>query len=129
MSVIIPESHRDLLVGSLVVTLMTTMPDSQPQGTVVWCRLYEGTIQISITKDTQKYTNILNNPKVSVLAVDTNEPFRYIEVRGEATLSAENAAEILTAIATEYGYPEYDVVTGADIRVIVTITPTAINTH
>lgn len=129
MSVSIPESHRDLITGSLVVTLITTMPDGQPHGSVVWCRLEDMQIQISITDDTQKYHNLVHEPRVSLVAIDTTDPFRYVEVRGTVSMSRENTRAILRNIATIYGRPNYDVESGADKRVILTITPTKVITH
>ncbi|MEO1644555.1 MAG: PPOX class F420-dependent oxidoreductase [Chloroflexota bacterium] len=129
MSITIPESHIDLIKDSLVVTLITTMPDGQPHGSVVWCRLHDTQIQISITDDTQKYRNLVHDPRVSIVAIDTADPFRYVEVRGTVSMSRENTRDILRDIATIYGRPNYDVESGADKRVILTITPTRVITH
>ncbi len=129
MTVEIPASYHDLFENPLVATLVTLMPDGTPQATVVWCRLHDGHIQIAILKDTQKYTNLSANPQVTVLVVDTNAPFRYIEVRGVAKLSEENATAIITDIATKYGRPNFDVATNAHQRVILTITATTVNPH
>lgn len=129
MAIQIPESHRDLLVGELVVTLITTMPDGHPQGTVVWCRLHEGSVQISITDDSQKYMNVQHDPRVSVVAVDTTDPYRYLEVRGMVSLSRENSSDIIREIAREYGRPDFDTSRAEDKRVILTITPTKVIPH
>ncbi|MEL7434937.1 MAG: TIGR03618 family F420-dependent PPOX class oxidoreductase [Chloroflexota bacterium] len=129
MSMTIPVSHIDLIKSSLVVTLITTMPDGQPHGSVVWCRLHGTQIQISITDDTQKYRNLVHESRVSIVAIDTTDPFRYVEVRGTVSMSRENTREILREIATIYGRPDYDVESGADKRVILTITPTKVITH
>ncbi len=37
MTVVIPESHQDLINCPRVAALTTLMPDGQPQTTVVWC--------------------------------------------------------------------------------------------
>lgn len=125
----IPASHRNLLVGPLVVTLNTVTPDGQPHSSVVWCRLVGDRIQIVTPGDAQKIWNIQHNPRVSLLAVDTGDPFRYIEVRGEANLSTENAITILREIAREYGYPQYNTGRLVEQRVVITITPMKVITH
>ena len=129
MSQTIAESHRDLLITPLVATFISITPDGQPHGSVVWCRQYEETIQVAILNDTQKYQNLLVNPEVSILIVDTNEPYRYLEVRGTASMSNKNASAIIRDIATKYGRPDFDVETNEHKRVIVTITPTKVITH
>jgi len=125
----IPETHRDLFTKPLVATLITITPDSKPHGTVVWCRLNGSHIQVSITNESQKYKNIQINPDVSVVIVDTTDPYRYIEVRGTATTSPENATEIVKDIARKYGRPDFDATRAQDRRVIVTISPTKILPH
>lgn len=125
----IPISHQDLLIQPLVATFISITPDGLPHGSVVWCQQYEGIIQVAILKDTQKYQNLLVNPKVSILIVDTNDPYRYLEVRGTASLSTENASAIIRDIATKYGRPDFDVETNEHKRVIVTITPSKVIAH
>ena len=129
MPVLIPDSHRDLFRKPLVATLVTIMPDGQPHGTVVWCRLIGTDIQLAILDDTQKYINLKGNPLVSLLIVDTEDPYRYIEVRGTASLSRENASAIIIDIARKYLRPDFDVSRAEDKRVIVTITPTKVIPH
>lgn len=79
---LIPDSHKDLLEGPVVVALVTMMPDGQPQATPVWC-LYDGeNIIVNTAEGRQKDTNMKTNPKVTVLAIDPQNPYRFIEVRG-----------------------------------------------
>lgn len=129
MSDFIPDSHHNLLIQPLVATFISITPDGLTHGSVVWCRQHEGTIQVAILKDTQKYQNLLVNPEVSILIVDTNEPYRYLEVRGTASISTENASAIMRDIATKYDRPDFDVETNEHKRVIVTIIPRKIIVH
>ena len=129
MSQSIPASHRNLLTGSLVVTICTVTPEGQPHASVVWCRLVGERIQIVSPADAKKVSNIQNNPQVSLLAVDTNDPLRYIEIRGEAELSTDNAVTILREIARDYGYPQYNTGRLVEARVVITITPKKVIAH
>ena len=129
MSQTIPESHRDLLTQPLVATFISIMPDGKPHGSVVWCRQNGNDIQVAILNDTQKYQNLLSNPEVSLLIVDTNEPYRYLEVRGTSHMSKDNATTIITDIARKYGRPEFDVKTNESKRFIVTIIPSKVIVH
>lgn len=129
MSILIPESHHDLFTKPLVATLITVTPEGHPQGTVIWCRLNGSHVQIAIQNNTQKYRNLVANPQVSLVIVDTEDPYRYIEVRGTATISAENVSTIMKDIARKYLRPDFNISHGEDTRVIVTITPTKVNAH
>ena len=129
MATTIPSSHYNLFTKPIVATLMTLMPDGSPHATVVWCRLNGEEVQFGILDDTQKYINLQVNPQVSLLIVDTNEPYRYIEVRGTTTMSRENASEIIMDIARKYLRPDFDVARAKDKRLIVTITPTKVIPH
>lgn len=82
MPSLIPDSHRDLLEGPIIVAFATIMPDGHPQVTPVWCT-YDGTyVIVNATADRQKHHNILARPDVTVMAVDPDNQFRFIEVRG-----------------------------------------------
>lgn len=107
MSVTIPESHHDLLDDPIAVTLVTVMPDGQPQATVVWSKREGNSILISATKGRRKTKNIETNPKVTVMAIDPTNMYRYLEVRGEVKeIVEEGAFELIDELAKLY--------TGAD---------------
>ncbi len=82
MSALIPDSHKDLLEGPVIVAFATIMPDGHPQVTPVWCA-YDGThVIVNATAERQKHKNIIARPDVTVMAVDPQNQFRFIEVRG-----------------------------------------------
>lgn len=83
MSVKLPESHLDLLDGPIVVSLATIMADGQPQLTPVWCSRQDNVIWINTKLGRQKARNMQERPMVTILAIDPEEPLRYIEVRGQ----------------------------------------------
>ena len=92
MTRVIPESHMDLLQDPIVVSLATLMPDGYPQTSAVWCT-YDGTHVLLFTvSGYQKEKNMRVRPEVSILAVDRENPYRYIEVRGRVvSVAAEGA--------------------------------------
>lgn len=82
MSVIIPESHRDLLERPIVVTLATITPSGQPHLTAIW-RYFDGThIRFITSRGLQKEKNLRANPLVSVMMLDPQNTGRYLENRG-----------------------------------------------
>lgn len=109
MSVIIPESHRDLLERPIVVTLATITPAGQPHLTAIW-RYFDGTHLRFITSiGLQKEKNLRANPLVSVMTLDPQNSGRYLEIRGIVEeITAEGAIEQLDQITQLYtGKPTY----------------------
>ncbi len=103
MSAQIPNSHRDLIDGPVYVTFTTVMPDGQPQSTITWCNSDGDHILINTTRGRQKEKNLLNHPKATVFAVDPNNPFRALEVRGTVVEMTEaGAVEHISELARLY---------------------------
>lgn len=89
----IPESHRDLLCGSVHGVLATMMPNGQPQMSVVWVD-YDGEhVLINTTLERQKGQNMQSNPRATVLVVDPENPSRWVEVRGRVVEITTQGAE------------------------------------
>lgn len=92
MSVAIPEAAKDLLERPIVVTLVTLMPDYQPQANPVWFSWDGEYIWVNTARGRVKDKNMTARPKVTVLFVDPDDPYRYLEVRGEVAESTEDGA-------------------------------------
>ena len=102
MSTKIPDSHTDLLNAPVYVDVVTLMPDGQPQASVVWCS-YDGEhVLVNTAVGRQKEKNLRERPMATVLAVDPNNPFRYIEVRGTVELTKEGALDHINQLAKAY---------------------------
>ncbi len=109
MTAPIPPSHADLLQRPVYVVLTTLMPDGQPQSSVVWCD-YDGQyVRVNSARGRQKDKNMRADPRVTVLALDPQDPFRWLEVRGVvAAITAEGAVEHIHALSRKYtGQPYY----------------------
>jgi PPOX class probable F420-dependent enzyme len=103
MTQLIPASHQDLLEKPLYAVVTTVMPDGQPQSTVVWVDADDLYVRINSARGRQKDKNLLNNPKVTVLILDPQNAFRWLEVRGvveEAT--TEGAVDHINALSVKY---------------------------
>lgn len=133
----IPDSHRDLLDNPVVVTLVTVMPDGQPQATPVWCS-YDGTfVLVNSARGRAKDRNMRERPRVTVLAVDPANPYRYLEVRGVVEeVTEDGAVEHINQLAKKYRGKDqyYGGVTPAEMkdketRVIYRIRPTRVIAH
>lgn len=126
---VIPDSRKDLLEGPVVVTLVTMMPDGQPQATPVWCKLDGNNILVNTAEGRQKDRNMKANPKVTVLAIDPQNPYRFLEVRGHVSdYTTEGAVDVIDSLAQLYlGRDKYfgdkDPAEITEVRITFTITP------
>lgn len=130
----IPESHKDLLVKPVVVSLVTLMPDGQPQATPVWADLDNGEIVVNSARGRQKDRNMTQNAKVTVLAMDPSNPYRWIEVRGQIDeIDEASGLDWINRLAKKYrGVDEYysgnmAPMKGKEQRVTYRIKPTHVN--
>jgi len=136
MSVKIPQSHCDLINGPILVTLTTLMPDGQPQSTVVWCNSDGENVLVNTARGRQKDKNMIADPKVALLALDPNDAYRYIEIRGIVNEITEvGAADHISELAglymnapAFYGHVAPAELAGKETRVIYKIRPTRVRT-
>jgi PPOX class probable F420-dependent enzyme len=102
MSAQIPDSHRDLLNPPTYVTVATLNPDEQPQLSVIWCKTDGDDVLFSITTERQKAENLAERPKATILSIDPQNPFRYVEVRGKVTMTKEGGLDLINELAQAY---------------------------
>lgn len=103
MTDIIPAAFKDLLERPIVVTLVTLMPDGQPQATPVWFSYDGAHIWVNTARGRQKDTNMTERPQVTVLSVDPDNAYRYLEVRGLIDeITEEGALEHINMLSKRY---------------------------
>ena len=121
----IPEQSRDLLEEPVTASLATVLPNGQPQVTPVWCDLEDGLIRVNTAKGRQKHKDMVDRPQVTVMAIDPQNPYRYLEVRGRvARIEEEGADAHIDLLAKQYmGVDRYPYHDPAQTRVISYIEP------
>lgn len=103
MAAQIPESYRDLLEKPVVIGLVTVMPDGQPQATPVWCDFDGQNIIVNTARGRQKDLNMRQNRQVTVLAIDPQNPYRYLEVRGQVVEETEEGGlDVINRLSEKY---------------------------
>jgi PPOX class probable F420-dependent enzyme len=118
----LPQLARALFDGPNFVTMGTVDPDGCPQLSVVWAKLDGGDILISTIKGRRKYSNLLREPRASVLVYAAGDPYRYVEIRGTVTIIDDPEAELINDLAVKYTGEEFGDRPGEQ-RVIVRIVP------
>src|SRR5512134_1841097 len=111
MTFTVPDGFQDLLDNPVVVTLATVSAEGVPHTAAVW-RRYDGqNILIETGRNSRKHRNILANPRVSLLALDPHNPYRYLEISGMVEFidndSAVALAELDRLALIYRGQPRY----------------------
>jgi PPOX class probable F420-dependent enzyme len=123
----VPDSHRDLL-DAPVATLATVGADGRPQLSAVWFLADGDSVRLSLNDSRQKTKNLSKNPAATLFILDTANPARYLELRGDASLAPDDDYAFADQVGAKYG--------GVDLRnmdqpgqkrVVVTIAPVRIN--
>jgi PPOX class probable F420-dependent enzyme len=131
---VIPAEYRDLIDGPVIVVLSTVNPDGQPQSTPVWADSEGGYVRVNSANGRQKVKNMQARPLVTVTAIDPNNPYRWIEVRGtveEIVTDQEQAVAHINKLSGLYrNQPDYyagnDAMRGKEERMIFKIRPTKV---
>jgi PPOX class probable F420-dependent enzyme len=122
----IPDSHRDLLSAQVAV-LGTIGASGRPQLSAIWFLAEGDTVKLSLNTARQKVKNLQANPGASLLIVDPANPYRYLELRGDAEISPDPDYVFADKVGAKYGgadLRERD--KPGDVRVVVTINPTRV---
>jgi PPOX class probable F420-dependent enzyme len=122
----IPDSHRDLLEGD-VLTLATIGEDGYPQLSEVWFVTEDDQIAMSLNTRRQKVKNIETEPACTVLLLDLQNPYRYLEIRGTAVVSPDEDGAFAEKVGAKYHADLREYGAPGDRRVIVRIVPVRVN--
>lgn len=131
MSVTIPESHKWLLEDVVVATLGTLMPDGPPQVHKIWFDYDGETIRVNTAEGRQKDINMRERPYATVLLVDPEDPYFYVELRGRAErVLGDEAEEHVDLLAQRYmGQETFPWREPGQVRVMYKIKPTNVVTY
>jgi PPOX class probable F420-dependent enzyme len=118
----IPASHRDLL-DAQVATLGTIGPDGRPQLSEIWFLADGDTVSLSLNTARRKTKNLQANPAATVLILDLANPYRYLEIRGDAEITPDDDYKFADRVGAKYQADLRDRDQPGDARVVVTIRP------
>ncbi len=111
MTASIPDSTRDLFERPLLCALSTINPDGQPHTVPVWCD-FDGTyVRVNCPAASRKARNMKKGSKVTVLVMDPQQAYHWIEVMGhivEIRDEQNGAREHINSLSQKYtGNPVY----------------------
>ena len=123
----VPESHRDLLDAQFA-TLGTIGPDGRPQLSEIWFLADGEEVAFSLNTLRQKTKNLRERPEVTLFILDLENPFRYLEIRGDAEITPDPNYEFADRIGSKYGGVDLRTFDGpGQERVVVRIRPSRVN--
>ncbi len=122
-----PDSHSDLLEGQFAS--FATIDDAGfPQVTEVWFLHEDGELKISLNTGRTKTRNLAARPQCSLFLLDLGNPYRYLEVRGNARIGPDDDYAFAARIGAKYGGADVRAYDGpGEKRLVVTIEPVKVH--
>jgi PPOX class probable F420-dependent enzyme len=124
----IPDSHKALLNAQIGV-LGTIGASGRPQLSGTWFLADGDTVKISLNTTRQKVKNLQADPKVSFLILDPENPYRYLELRGDAEIVPDDDYAFADQVGAKYGDDLRTRDKPGESRVVVTIRPARVIAH
>jgi PPOX class probable F420-dependent enzyme len=119
------EKERKFLDESPFVGVVTDLrPDGSPHSTVVWVDVENAGVSFNTARGRAKERHLGRDPRVSLLVLDPNDPYRWVALNGHAELTEDGADEQIDKLAKKYlGKDTYPWRNPEETRVSVRITP------
>ncbi|HET7899861.1 MAG TPA: PPOX class F420-dependent oxidoreductase [Candidatus Nanopelagicales bacterium] len=113
---------RELLSGPNFAMIATVAADGTPHQTVVWAGERDGRVVFSTVRGRVKERDLLADPRISVLVLDAEDPYRYVTLVGTAMLEDEGAVALIEEMSLKYtGEAWVERATGARVNVVVDV--------
>ena len=122
----IPAKYLDLLTTKPELAhLSTLMKDGRPQVTPIWFSYDDGIIVLNSARGRVKDVNMRARPQVALSIVDSDNPFRYVQIMGTVIEVIEQGADDhIDELAQKYlQKPRYPWRQPGEVRVIYKVRP------
>lgn len=108
-----------------VAVTVTLMPDGQPQALPTWIDTDGDHLLVNTEPQRQKTKNVRRDPRVTVLIVNKENPFDFVEVRGRVVdaVGGEEARRHIDELSQRYTGGPYQMPIGEQGRLILKIAP------
>jgi PPOX class probable F420-dependent enzyme len=104
--------------------LTTLLPGGHPQTQVMWVDANEQHLLINTEVHRQKFRNVERDPRVTVTIWDKENPYRFVEVRGEVVekVKGQEARKHIDELSQKYRGKPYQTQIRSE-RVVLRIAP------
>jgi PPOX class probable F420-dependent enzyme len=120
------ENQAKLFTDTNFAVVSTIRDDGGPQSTVVWVDYDGESVVFNTTTVRAKTQHLTEDPRISVLVWDADDPYRYVEIAGEAELDEKDAAEHMHGMSQKYTGEDWK---NVENRVIVRVRPDRVYAH
>jgi PPOX class probable F420-dependent enzyme len=123
-------AEREFLEQPFVGVVTDLRADGSPHSTVVWVDVDDEGVSFNTAWPRAKPRHLASDPRLSLVVVDPQDPYRWIAIEGTATLVEEGANEQIDRLAKKYaGLDAYPWHRPDETRVSVRIRPTRIESR
>lgn len=118
------DAAKQWLDAPTFVSLATVNADGSPQSTVHWVARDGDDILLSTVRGRRHANNVERDPRVSVLLIAPDDPYKYLEVRGTATVTEEGGRELIDDLMEKYhGRRPYPWDAPDAVRLVIRVPP------
>jgi PPOX class probable F420-dependent enzyme len=119
-----------LAKGPNLATVVTLMPDGQPQALLTWIDTDGEHLLVNTEPQRQRAKNVARDPRITVLIHVGDNPWDWAEVRGRVvgTIDGEAARANIDELSQRYVGTPYQNPIGPHGRVILQIAADKVNT-
>jgi PPOX class probable F420-dependent enzyme len=119
-----------LAKGKNLATVVTLMPDGQPQALLTWVDTDGEHLLVNTEPQRQRARNIRRDPRITVLIHSDQDPWDWSEVRGRVvgTVEGDEARQHIDELSRKYVGSDYRNPIGPQGRVILKVAPEKVNT-
>jgi PPOX class probable F420-dependent enzyme len=114
----------ELARGQNFAAITTLLPDGHPQTQVMWVDADGDHLLVNTEVHRQKFRNVERDPRVTLMIWDREDPYRFVEVRGEVveTVKGPEAREHIDELSRKYRGRPYQTRVRSE-RVVLRIAP------
>jgi len=115
---------KELLEQPNYAVVSTMNQDGSIHSTVVWAGLEDGELAVNSAVGRKWPTNLERDPRITLVVYPGDNPYDYVEVRGTATGSREDADDHINRLSKKYiGQDEYPFRQPGEERIKFVIAP------
>jgi len=116
--------------GKNLATVVTLMPDGQPQALLTWVDSDGEVVLVNTEPQRQRAKNVARDPRITVLIHSADNAWDWAEVRGHVvdTVGGQEARDHIDALSQKYLGQDYANPIGPEGRVILRIAADKVNT-
>ncbi len=116
---------KELLTQPNYAVVSTLNRDGSIHNTIVWISAEGNRVAVNSAIGRLWPTNLERDPRVTVVVYEAGNPYNFVEIRGTAASSTDDADEHINALAKKYtGQDEYPYRRPGEQRIKFVIEPT-----